>query len=687
MVSGLTLMACVGLGEDADPDGAGGGTSAQADDDPSSTDSSGGAGTADQQSPPTEVPDPIEFDPIFADGSCPSGLPLQLEPRCGTVEVPMDWSTGEGTVILPVAVFPSTAAEPAADPVVYLEGGPGGHALETLAFSTEDLLLPLLARSDVVVFDQRGAGLAEPALACPEVTEATRQLEDIPIISDAEAKRRYYDALGACRNRLGSSDIDLADFNSFNNAHDTDAIRRALDYPEWNLFGVSYGTKLGLESMRRHPDGIRAVVLDSVYPPEVDSVAENPVTFTESYERVARACRAEAACDSQGDLMERFEDLVHDLQINPVRVEITDFVSGEEDEMYLTGDVLIGIVVQALYSPDWFTDLPELATDLEAGGLRVVEQFLSQQRTSERFVSEGMFYAFSCREEISFSDPATVVDPPDPFGLRDTFDLASNTGTNAFASCAVFDNGQAAAEANEPVVSDIPTLLLAGAFDPVTPVSWAERAAGGLSDSHLVVAPSASHGVFATPCGMSVVVAFIDDPASAPDSSCLAAERLQFVGPSPETIEVVAAEYVVEPWGAAVTTVRPEGWTTGSLSGDQYRQQSFLDPTQLFQLAGDSSLGQNLAQFIEQQWNLTLSPTAPFTGSSTAGALRPSELDSQWSRRTGSGAGVAVEWFETEVDADSGIVAYVILVSSTAEQLALVDQVLAPALRAITIET
>lgn len=624
---------------------------------------------------PDEAPDPIEYTPAFTDGPCPPNFPGQFASRCGTVEVPSDWSTGEGTVTIAIAVFDSTASDPAPDPVAYLEGGPGGHALETLVFSADTLLAPLLERGDVVVFDQRGAGLSTPRLACPEVNEVTREVEDEPIVDSAAAERRQLDALGACRDRLASSGIDLSDFNSFNNAHDTDAVRRALGYDRWNLFGVSYGTKLALESLRQHPEGIRAVVLDSVYPPQVDSVAENPFTFIASYERVADACEAEPACAAQGNLMDRLGDLATDLQAGPVQVEVTDYVSGQRDDVYLTGDALVDIVTQALYSPTWFTDLPELATDLEAGRTAVAAQFLSQQRTLERYVSEGMFYAFTCQEEVSFADPASVVDPPDPFGLNDTFDLASNTGSNAFESCAVFDSGRVAAEADEAVVSDVPSLLLAGAFDPVTPVSWAERAAEGLSQSHLIVAPHASHGVFGTACGMSVIVAFLDDPTEAPDAACLEAEELRFVGSVAETPELEEASYVVEPWGTRITTLRPESWIVGSLGGDQYRQQSFLDQTQLFQLAGDSSLGLSLDVFVGQQWSIELSP-APLDGFEVIGE--------GWTRRTGAADEVAVEWFESEVS--PGTTAYVILVSSPSEQEALVEQVLIPALRAITVE-
>ena len=104
----------------------------------------GGEGTDPDpsESAGTDAPEIVAFDASFDSQACDGSLPLELSPRCGVVEVPMDWATGEGTVSLAVAVFPSTAEAPADDPVVYLEGGPGGHALETLTFSTEDLLAP-----------------------------------------------------------------------------------------------------------------------------------------------------------------------------------------------------------------------------------------------------------------------------------------------------------------------------------------------------------------------------------------------------------------------------------------------------------------------------------------------------------------------------------------------------------------
>ena len=45
----------------------------------------------------------------------------------------------------------------------------------------------------------------------------------------------------------------------------------ALGPAQWNLYGVSYGSRVTMEVMRRYPEKIRSVVLDSVYPPSVDA--------------------------------------------------------------------------------------------------------------------------------------------------------------------------------------------------------------------------------------------------------------------------------------------------------------------------------------------------------------------------------------------------------------------------------
>ncbi|MEM8925627.1 MAG: alpha/beta fold hydrolase [Actinomycetota bacterium] len=613
-------------------------------------------------------------DVSFVDSArCPFELPAGLTPRCGTVAVPVDWATGEGSIELTVAVYPSTAAEPADDPVVYLEGGPGGHALETARFNADDLLAPLLERGDVIIFDQRGAGLSEPEMGCSEITTLSRELEDNPGQDPDDVDAQFTDALRRCRSRLEGEGVNLGAFNTVNNAHDVEAIRLALGYNEWNLLGISYGTKLALEVMRRHPGGVRTAVIDSVFPQQVDSVRDNPQTFLDSFDAVAAACAAEEACAAQGDLRQRYIDVVQAYDADPVEVEVTDFLAGTTDTVAVEGETLVGVLSQGLYSPFWFTDFPELLTELENGETTAIEAFLSQQRTNEPFFTDGMFYAIQCNEEIPFADPDEVASsvPADPFGLLDTYDYASNNGNSAFDTCEAFGSGRAPAGANDPVVSDVPTLVMAGAYDPVTPVSWAETAAENLANSFLVVAPHDSHGVSPGECGMSIVRQFLDDPAAEPDAACFDDDPVSFLG-APAGVEL-------EPFtfdsglGAVLSGVAPVGWQQGDLQGDFYRQESLLDNTLLFQLTGNPNLGPLLENYLETVAGITLGEVIRV----------PGPAGRSWNYRSGVGTGVAAEVYEGEVD---GFPVFVMLVANEAERQQQIDQVLTPVLSALQVE-
>ncbi len=676
---GLVAAACVNPldGDEATPVTIGSEALDQSGSSGGSTEGAGGSGS---DAAGGDVP---VIEASFEDGDCPFEDVGDYEPRCGVVTVPMAWDAdGGGTVDLAVAVFASTADSPASDPIIYLEGGPGSHALDTIEFVTEDFLDPLLGRGDVVFFDQRGAGHSTPRLECTEVTAVARQQEDVAELDRDVALAEFHQALAECRGRLLDDGIELTAYNSINNAHDVEAIRVALGYERWNLFGISYGTKLGLEVMRRHPEGVRAVVLDSVYPPQVDSVLENPNSFLASYQRVVAACNDDSACAADGDLAERVRAVIARFQADPVRVDIVDWISGDEDRVFVDGDVIANVITGALYSPSQFTDLPELIADLEQGSTDALSEFLSQDRTGERFFTAGMFYAIACQEEISFADPDEVAAaiPDDPFGLTDEFDLASNVGNLAFATCEAFENGQAPAISDTAVSSDLPTLVMAGAFDPVTPVSWAERAAETLPNSWLVVGPSASHGVSSDQCGISMVLAFLDRPEVEPDAGCLSEEELTFVGPPTDPLILDDVVFDIGESGFEVVTVQPQEWSVGSLDGDQYRRASFLDPAELYQLAGDEGLGLGLGEFIADSHRVELGPPQPFTGS--IGSIEVGETTRSWDRRTGRTDSAAVEWFETDVD---GFEVYVILVAPIDELEVLVSEVLVPALETIEV--
>ena len=87
--------------------------------------------------------------------------------------------------------------------------------------------------------------------------------------------------------------------------------------------------------------------------------------------------------------------------------------------------------------------------------------------------------------------------------------------------CEIWPVEEAEPWVKEPLVSDIPTLLLTGEFDPVTPPEYGQLVAGYLTNSYFFEFPGIGHNVIvASACARSISGAFLDDPTRAPEAAC-----------------------------------------------------------------------------------------------------------------------------------------------------------------------
>ena len=458
--------------------------------------------------------------PEFVPSDCPFRTPRDIDVECGTVLVPKNRTTPDNgeAVALAVAVYRSTSPNPEPDPVIYLDGGPGGYTLDVLPFTFEDSIEPWLQNRDYITFDQRGIGNSEPAVQCPEI----RELELSWLDSRDEwedLKPEYLNTMVACRDRLISEGVDLTGYSSAESAADVDAIRQALGYEQWNLFGVSYGTRLAQTVMRDYPDGVRSVILDSAYPAEADLYENYPRSLNQAFRVFFDSCAADVVCRADyPDLENRFYALVEELNENPVEIEITHFLNGQTHDSLFWGDDLVGMLFQTLYSETMFINMPDIIDDLEDGELDDVTELEELFFVNDDFFSGAVYRTIQCREEYPFSvlsnaEAAIQINPR----LVDYFEDYEFT----LESCEIWGAGQADAIENRPVVSTIPTLILAGGFDPVTPPSWGQSLQANLSNSYFVEIPQLAHGIFGVnSCTQQIGLDFIDRPTEEPNSAC-----------------------------------------------------------------------------------------------------------------------------------------------------------------------
>lgn len=404
----------------------------------------------------------------------------------GFVRVPLGPGSTESIEIAVARVFTDSGA-PREDPIVYLDGGPGGPSI-----ANADWLHPLIREMapdrDVIFVDQRGVGRSRPSLNCPEDDETIE------------------DALTNCYERL-SSLTDLDEFDTVNNATDFDLIRQALGYEEWNLLGISYGTRLGLTIMRDYPEGVRAALLDSVVPLQRDILAEIGINGYNAIIDVFAACDADPSCrvrypDPMGQLL----DLVSSLNENPVKV----------GGALLPGDSFLRFVFELLYSPYSIAVVPKMIDDAAKGDFEVFEA-LEQATSGGPPFSFGMHLSLHCAEEVPFTTRAEYerLDAAMPAAFR-----PSLSGVDYVDWCEYWPVEAAPLTENEPVVSDVPSLVMAGEFDPVTPPSFAEAAHEYLTNSTYVMVRNDSHGASFSPCGLQVAREFFEQPGEPLDVSC-----------------------------------------------------------------------------------------------------------------------------------------------------------------------
>ncbi|MDX2139799.1 MAG: alpha/beta hydrolase [Chloroflexota bacterium] len=500
---------------------------------------------------------------------CPVELPddFDLDVTCYTLTLPQDRSEPDGLQVeIAMAVVEATGDDPADEPFWYLDGGPGGHTLENWLGSVPSTFEPFLENHDIVLMDYRGVGYSEPNLRCTETSEYELETldEDIP---DAQGVEEYFATLEECRQRLTDDGVILDFYDSATIAMDIVDAMEALEYEQVNFLGISYGTRLLLTIMRDFPEIVRTSIIDAVAPPQIDQAEDYPRIYTRVFDQLFDSCAADEVCDARyPDLREVTFDLARQLDEEPAEFEVTFGDPEETYDVVFDGASLVSFLFSALYSESIIPSLPRIIYAAAEGDYRLLAYVQGLFLDGDRTFTNGMLWAVRCNEEFPFLDlseaKANAAEYPEiaEFTTVDgLIDLVALQET-----CALWVPEGAEDIENEPVESDLPTLVLNGQFDPVTPPEYGEAAAETLPNSFVFTFPSLAHGATLTgdECVTSIVLSFIDDPETEPDGDCIEDMRMVFDA-LPERIELEEFEDNTQ----RIEAVYPQGWQPAGQSG------------------------------------------------------------------------------------------------------------------------
>ena len=425
--------------------------------------------------------------------------------HCGYLHV--DHETQVAAVVIRRSLFARDI-----QPLLYVNGGPGATTIpqdgniESWVGWLQDLHLD----RDLVLFDFLGTGRSNPAYTCPQFIQAGLPVLATSLSADEEAE--IYDRIARdCFQDLTAKKADLSKLTLPYTIKYVSQLLQTLPDVSWDIYGASYGTRVVLGLMQQPPPNIRAVVLDSVLPPDVDGYYLWPRLLEDALHSLFASCTYDDACKQRfPNLKSEFYVLVKTLDSQPLHYQVKDVSTGKPIPVVINGQRLLALVYQSMYRWDFIRKLPLALWAAQHGNpepLQPMVEYLSLYYSVDA-LNDVVFLSSSCadrrpgitkehmRKEASlYPQLQEYLIPIWKYDVCEYWTVPG-VGDTYF----------------HPVQSPLPTLLLAGELDPVTPSIWAKRVHSTLHTSFLFVAPGVGHGVVDSDrCAQTAMRTFLNE--------------------------------------------------------------------------------------------------------------------------------------------------------------------------------
>ncbi len=407
-------------------------------------------------------------------------------------------ATADELVVIHVAVVPGAADAPD-DPVLMLHGGPAVPMMADFLPRVGDGFQQMYGNRDVILFDQRGTGLAAPRLDCPldetyhdSLSRGTRE-------SSLEWLARK---ARPCMTNV--ADADLADYTPAAIAADAATIVEMLGYESVNLFGSSFGSRIAITYAAAEPTAVRSMVLEGPYPPNIDGVARRGEAAMAGLQALFAACRDDAACGAA------YPDLEATLSAIVTRLdEVPVILAGGE---IINGRRFMEVVYRSGYSSTGLQRIPRLIADTDGGDLAVLREQLDATASTAEGIDAVAYFATICATTSPSSEAALSATVATlPAGVADYFADLGGATLDLCRSLNLMGSGSFVGP------TDVPTLYLVGRFDPVTPPAWTHEGAEGSWPGAIAEFSYGTHAnLFEEACAPQFVAEFVATLSSSP---------------------------------------------------------------------------------------------------------------------------------------------------------------------------
>ncbi|MEQ8304876.1 MAG: alpha/beta fold hydrolase [Cyclobacteriaceae bacterium] len=428
--------------------------------------------------------------------------------RCGYITVPENHEAPEGRKIqIAYVVLEARDSSAHADPVIYLSGGPGGSALDPARISRW-YGHPFREKRDVILLDQRGIGYSS---ALPNMYEELFEVMAADATEEEELKM-IEKLMSDYSTRCADLQIDLRNYNTFQNARDVGALMTHLGYEQYNLYGVSYGTRLARVVQDMFPAQLNSVILNSPNPIKGDMLVDRLQSYSLALSRVFEYCENNPDCKSANPaLHEDYLRAINNLKEKPLELKT------EGKTVYLNAQDGLFFVRRLLYGTNSRTEIPALIQEYLNGGGPIISELVADEYTPD--YNFTMWFAVERHEMYDTSNQREVID--EVYASLPLFPARLGLFDAVYLSLEKFHDSGVSEAKKIFQISDTPTLITVNQFDPVTPPENGHIMMERLTNGHLFVLDEGGHGGGDVDCRNSVMISFMNDPNGNLDASCL----------------------------------------------------------------------------------------------------------------------------------------------------------------------
>lgn len=436
-------------------------------------------------------------EPAFVETKCPFSIPTGERATCGMLSVPENRDAKEGKNIkVFVTIVHSYSRQPKTDPIVYLEGNPDPAPSAQLAKGAYwSQLAPLRQDRDMIFVDQRGAGLSKPSLHC-------KNLSDPNLVSEQD----YLIGLKNCRDKLVAEKIELSAFNTKESAQDVLALLRELGRKQFNILATSVGSRTALAIMSIEPQHVRSLVMNSAVPllPSLTGDTQNAANNKRVFKQLFYDCGVDAIC------RKAFPNL-EDVYLQLIRTLPT-----AATENKISAPFVVRVLSREVANHEALHYLPqaifELAKLNRKGGL-TLEQFnkVMNKNHINPVHAAVSYYCSDVGEMLKKEQTAASKDTP--------FYTVDNR-----QQCSIWGKGDALKILAKTTYTSVPTMVLTGEYDTVSPSQWSRDVAKELPNAKFFQFKGVGNDVVrSVRCALFMSASFFDRPDHKPEDGCVLA--------------------------------------------------------------------------------------------------------------------------------------------------------------------